>query len=181
MNTNVLVYLACSLVLCITVSLFMNGYNTNHCFYLQCTPGGVARHWGIICNEGNGQISDAESQQGNFLKQILMICSCIFITVCYQTPGTYINAASSSWTTCFILAAARREVVQARKLKKKWRGNFDNKTSYAVFAWLWLMAGADLLWENNTADWLVAGGWCWFNMREQYCWLVGWQAKRTQR
>jgi len=96
MNTNVLVYLACSLVLCITVSLFMNGYNTNHCFYLQCTPGGVARHWGIICNEGNGQISDAESQQGNFLKQILMICSCIFITVCYQTPGTYINAASSS-------------------------------------------------------------------------------------
>jgi len=46
----------------------MNGYNTNHCFYLQCTPGGVARHWGIICNEGNGQISDAEPQQGNFLK-----------------------------------------------------------------------------------------------------------------
>jgi len=51
----------------------------------------------------------------------------------------------------------------------------------AVFVWLWLMAGADLLWENNTADWLVAGGWCWFSMKEQYCWLVGWQAKRTQR
>ena len=27
----------------------------------------------------------------------------------------------------------------------------------AVFAWLWLVAGADLLWENSTADWLVAG------------------------
>jgi len=52
---------------------------------------------------------------------------------------------------------------------------------FAAFAWLWLMAGADLLWENSTADWLVAGGWCWFSMREQYCWLVGWQAKRTQR
>jgi len=52
---------------------------------------------------------------------------------------------------------------------------------FAVFAWLWLMAGADLLWEKGTADWLVAGGWCWFSMREQYCWLVGWQAKRTQR
>ena len=26
-----------------------------------------------------------------------------------------------------------------------------------MFAWLWLVAGADLLWENNTADWLVAG------------------------
>ena len=44
----------------------------------------------------------------------------------------------------------------------------------AVFAWLWLMAGTDLLWENSTADWLVTGGWCWFSMREQYCWLVGW-------
>jgi len=29
---------------------------------------------------------------------------------------------------------------------------------FAVFAWLWLMVCADLLWENNTADWwLVAG------------------------
>jgi hypothetical protein len=39
-----------------------------------------------------------------------MICSCIFITVCFQTPGiTYINTASSSWTTSFVPAAARRE------------------------------------------------------------------------
>ena len=29
-----------------------------------------------------------------------------------------------------------------------------------MFAWLWLMAGVDLLCENSTADWLVAGGWC---------------------
>jgi len=27
----------------------------------------------------------------------------------------------------------------------------------AVFAWLWLVAGTDLLWENSTADWLIAG------------------------
>ena len=25
------------------------------------------------------------------------------------------------------------------------------------------MAGADLLWENSTIDWLVAGDWCWFS------------------
>jgi len=54
-------------------------------------------------------------------------------------------------------------------------------TLFAVFVWLWLMASADLLWDNSTADWLLAGGWCWFSMREQYCWLVGWQTKRTQR
>ena len=28
----------------------------------------------------------------------------------------------------------------------------------AVFVWLWLVASADLLGENSTADWLVAGG-----------------------
>ena len=54
-------------------------------------------------------------------------------------------------------------------------------TEVYVFTWLWLVTGADLLWENSTADWLIAGGWCWFSMREQYCWLVGWQAKQTQR
>ena len=31
---------------------------------------------------------------------------------------------------------------------------------HTVFAWLWLVAGIDLLRENSTADWLVAGGWC---------------------
>ena len=51
----------------------------------------------------------------------------------------------------------------------------------AVFVWLWLMTGTDLLWKNSTADWLVVGGWCWFSIREQYCWLVGWQAERTRR
>jgi len=29
-------------------------------------------------------------------------------------------------------------------------------TASAVFVWLWLMAGADLLWENSTADYLLA-------------------------
>ena len=24
-----------------------------------------------------------------------------------------------------------------------------------VFAWLWLVAGADLVWENNTIGWLA--------------------------
>ena len=27
----------------------------------------------------------------------------------------------------------------------------------SLFCWLWLVAGADLLWEKNTADWLVTG------------------------
>ena len=43
---------------------------------------------------------------------------------------------------------------------------------------VWLLVGVDLLWENITVDWLVAGGWCWFSMRKQYYWLIGWQAKR---
>ena len=32
---------------------------------------------------------------------------------------------------------------------------------------------------RDRADWLVADSWCWFSMKEQYCWLVGWQTKRT--
>ena len=43
----------------------------------------------------------------------------------------------------------------------------------AVFAWLWLMAGADLLWENSNADWLVAGAdLVWENSS------VGWLAEK---
>ena len=35
------------------------------------------------------------------------------------------------------------------------------------------MTIADLLWESSTANWLVAGGWCWFSMREQNAdWLA---------
>jgi len=33
-----------------------------------------------------------------------------------------------------------------------------SRSIHAVFAWLWLVAGADLLWENNIADWLVVAG-----------------------
>ena len=29
-----------------------------------------------------------------------------------------------------------------------------------MFAWLWLVAGADLLWEKSTGGWLMTGGWC---------------------
>jgi len=48
-----------------------------------------------------------------------------------------------------------------------------------LFAWLWLVADANLLWAKSTADWLVAGSWCWFGVRENHCLLIGWQAKRT--
>jgi hypothetical protein len=34
---------------------------------------------------------------------------------------------------------------------------------------LWLVAGIDLLCEKNTTDWLVAAGWCWFDVREKHC------------
>jgi len=30
------------------------------------------------------------------------------------------------------------------------------------------VAGADLLREKNTADWLVTGGWCWIGVREKH-------------
>ena len=39
--------------------------------------------------------------------------------------------------------------------------------------WCWFVMREQYCW--------LAGSWCWFSMREQYCWLVGWQAKRTQQ
>ena len=41
-----------------------------------------------------------------------------------------------------------------------------------LFGWLWLVTGADLLWEKSTADWLITACWCWFGVRKKYCWLV---------
>jgi hypothetical protein len=41
--------------------------------------------------------------------------------------------------------------------------------------------------NNNTAGWfgwLVAGAWCWFVMRKEYCWLVAagcWWLVRSER
>ena len=35
-----------------------------------------------------------------------------------------------------------------------------------------LEAAAGVMWEKNTAGWLVAGGCCWSGVREKYCWLV---------
>jgi hypothetical protein len=39
-------------------------------------------------------------------------------------------------------------------------------------------------WEpiNNMFGWLVADGWCWFVLREEYCWLVagGWFVLREK-
>ena len=46
--------------------------------------------------------------------------------------------------------------------------------------WCWFVMREQYCWLAGSW-WLVASGWCWFNMREQYCWLVGWQAKRTER
>ena len=40
------------------------------------------------------------------------------------------------------------------------KGALGDSALFAVFVWLWLMAGANLLSDNNTADWMVAGGWC---------------------
>ena len=54
-----------------------------------------------------------------------------------------------------------------------------SKKKFISFTWLWLVAGTDLLWENSIVDYLIAGGWYWFSMRKQYCWMVGWQAKRS--
>jgi len=34
------------------------------------------------------------------------------------------------------------------------------------------VAGADLLRKKSTIGWLVAGGWCWFGVREKYRWLI---------
>ena len=39
-----------------------------------------------------------------------------------------------------------------------------------VFAWLWLMAGTDLLWENSTADCLVASANLVVRERSTACW-----------
>jgi hypothetical protein len=35
---------------------------------------------------------------------------------------------------------------------------------------------------NNLFGWLVADGWCWFVVREEYCWLVadGWFVVREK-
>jgi hypothetical protein len=35
---------------------------------------------------------------------------------------------------------------------------------------------------NSLFGWLVADGWCWFVMREEYCWLVagGWFVVREK-
>ena len=50
-----------------------------------------------------------------------------------------------------------------------------------LFCWLRLVAGTGLLWEKITAGWLVTGGWCWFGVREKYCWLAGKQPAEHSR
>ena len=50
------------------------------------------------------------------------------------------------------------------------------KSSLAYFA-----VPMDQIRQTHCVRLAVAGGWCWFSMREQYYWLVDWQAKRTER
>jgi len=84
--------------------------------------------------------------------------------------------------TLFGLKCEQHRYAHFKNRELRWiKANMEIFSRTAVFAWLWLVVGANLLWENSTANWLVAGGWCWFSMREQYRLLVGWQAKRTER
>ena len=41
-----------------------------------------------------------------------------------------------------------------------------------MFAVLVLEAAVGVVWEKNTASWLVAGGCCWSGVRGKHCWLV---------
>jgi len=75
--------------------------------------------------------------------------------------------------TLFGLKCEQHRYAHFKNRELGWiKANMEIFLRTAVFAWLWLVVGANLLWENNTANWLVAGGWCWFSMREQYCWLT---------
>jgi hypothetical protein len=50
----------------------------------------------------------------------------------------------------------------------------------AIFAWV-LAEHQEL---NSLFGWLVADGWCWFVLREEYCWLVAagcWWLIRSER
>jgi hypothetical protein len=58
------------------------------------------------------------------------------------------------------------------------RGSSGRETPPIRSAAWWPVAGADLLWEKNIADWLVTGGWCWTGVREKHCWLE--PASRTR-
>jgi len=80
--------------------------------------------------------------------------------------------------TLFGLKCEQHRYAHFKNRELGWiKANMEIFLRTAVFAWLWLVVGANLLWENNTANWLVAD----LVWREQYCWLVGWQAKRTQQ
>jgi hypothetical protein len=43
---------------------------------------------------------------------------------------------------------------------------------------------SSLVWSCSLFGWLVAHGWCWFVLREEYCWLVAagcWWLVRSER
>jgi hypothetical protein len=44
------------------------------------------------------------------------------------------------------------------------------------------MRSVDIADNNSLFGWLVADGWCWFVLREEYCWLVagGWFVPREK-
>jgi hypothetical protein len=66
---------------------------------------------------------------------------------------------------------------QARRTKPYF-GDFDPTKSFAV-------GGGSMAWVdlwNGIIGWMVADGWCWFVLREEYCWLVagGWFVMREK-
>jgi len=42
----------------------------------------------------------------------------------------------------------------------------------ATGAWCWFVVRENYCW--------MAGGWCWFDVREKYCWLAGKAASKTE-
>jgi hypothetical protein len=48
--------------------------------------------------------------------------------------------------------------------------------------YMWAAMGISLLETNSLFGWLVADVWCWFVLREEYCWLVadGWFVLREK-
>jgi hypothetical protein len=56
---------------------------------------------------------------------------------------------------------------------------------YSLFVWFQNLLSQN---EDNSINglfgWLVADGWCWFALREEYCWLVAagcWWLIRSER
>jgi hypothetical protein len=58
---------------------------------------------------------------------------------------------------------------------------FFHHTNYKTTAWS-IRSWMEAYKANSLFGWLVADGWCWFVLREEYCWLVagGWFVLREK-